>query len=113
MNITYGTFIRVGMWASKECVGWKEPMFEITNSFLNSIIDPHEDVCTIDGDSYVKCSEENYYVRSYLFANTKDELKTKILSKLYFSRDMEEAEIVLHKREIDRINNVINAVEGA
>lgn len=113
--ITRGAKISSGMWAIRECVDWKQPMFEITEDFIRSIEDPYEDVCLIDTDSYVKIRNEHSAFRdkSYLFADTKDELKTKVIGMLFAMRESSEKKIYEIKEKINSIDCTINMVAGA
>ena len=113
-SITYNTKISKGMWAIRECVQWTLPMFEITDEFISTVVDLDDDVCTIGDENYVKIrGEDPFLAKSYLFADTKDELKTKILGFLYGTRDGLENKIQDIRGEIDWVNNLIGKVAGA
>jgi hypothetical protein len=113
--ITRGAKISSGMWAIRECVEWKQPMFEITEDFIRSIEDPYDDVFQIDADSYVKIRNEYtaFQDKTYLLADTKDELKTNVIGKLFAMRESSEKKIYEIKDKINSIDCTINMVAGA
>ena len=95
-----------GWWAVRDAVQWKEPMFELSDEIIQKVDD--DDVYEL-GDGTKGFSLGS---KSFIIAETKDELKSYVIGELFLMEDHLDAEIAkLMQRKLEN-RNTLNKVAG-